>query len=42
MLFIEIDKRKIGQLKSLIKVLDPKAFVVVNETQMVQNGYFTK
>ena len=42
MLFIEIDKRKISRLKSLIKSLDPKAFVVVNETQMVQNGYFTK
>lgn len=42
MLFIEIDKRKINQLKNIIKELDPKAFIVVNETQMVQNGYFTK
>lgn len=40
MLFIEIDKRKINHLKALIKGLDPKAFVVVNETQMVHNGYF--
>lgn len=40
MLFIEIDKRKFEHLKSLIKELDSKAFIVVNETRMVQNGYF--
>ena len=40
MLFIEIDKRKINKLKYLIKSLDYKAFVVVNETKMVENGFF--
>ena len=40
MLFIEIDKRKINNLKYLIKSLDSKAFVVVNETKMVENGFF--
>ena len=40
MLMIEIDKKKINHLKSLIKKLDPKAFIIVNETKYVQNGYF--
>ena len=40
MLFIEIDKRRFEHLRSLIKGLDEKAFIVVNETRMVQNGYF--
>lgn len=40
MLFIEIDKKKINSLKNLIKSLDSKAFVVVNETKMVENGFF--
>lgn len=40
MLFIEIDKKRISGLKNLVKQLDPKAFMVVNETKYVQNGYF--
>lgn len=40
MLFMEIDKRKLNKLKYLIKSLDSKAFVVVNETKMVENGFF--
>ncbi|MBE6144422.1 MAG: DUF2179 domain-containing protein [Firmicutes bacterium] len=40
MLFIEIDKRNFSHLRDLIKSLDEKAFIVVNETKMVQNGYF--
>ena len=40
MLFIEIDKKRITNLKNLIKKLDNKAFIVVNETKYVQNGYF--
>lgn len=39
MLFIEINKRKLSELKSVVKSLDEKAFMVVNETKMVQNGY---
>lgn len=40
MLFIEIDKKRFNHLRNLIKDLDDKAFIVVNETRMVQNGYF--
>lgn len=40
MLFIEIDKKRFDHLRNLIKELDEKAFIVVNETRMVQNGYF--
>ncbi len=40
MLFIEINKRKFKHLKSIIKSLDEKAFIVVNETREVENGYF--
>ncbi len=40
MLFIEIDKKRFNDLKRLIKSLDKKAFIVVNETKFVQNGYF--
>lgn len=40
MLFMEIDKKKFKHLKSLIKMLDEKAFIVVNETREVENGYF--
>lgn len=42
MLFIEIDKVKFDDLKKLIKKYDPNAFIVVNETKKVYNGYFTK
>lgn len=42
MLFIEIDKKKFNYLRDLIKKLDDKAFIVVNETRMVQNGYFER
>lgn len=40
MLFIEINKKKFDHLRKIIKNLDPKAFIVVNETKYVQNGYF--
>lgn len=40
MIFIEIDKKRISNLKKLIKEIDNKAFVVVNETKFVYNGYF--
>lgn len=42
MLFIEINKVKFEDLKKLIKKHDPNAFIVVNETKKVYNGYFTK
>lgn len=40
MLFIEIDKKRFNRLQMLVRELDEKAFLVVNETKMVQNGYF--
>ena len=42
MLFVEIDKNKFETLKKLIKTIDEKAFIVVNETKAVYNGYFSK
>jgi uncharacterized protein YebE (UPF0316 family) len=42
MLFIEIDKKDFLHLQKLIKQDDSKAFIVVNETKFVQNGYFQK
>ena len=39
MLFMEINKKKLNEVKHLIKELDSKAFIVVNETKLVQNGY---
>lgn len=40
MLIMEVKKKKIKELKKLIKELDEKAFVIINETKMVENGYF--
>lgn len=42
MLFISIDKTKFESLRKLIKKYDKNAFVVVNETKEVYNGYFPK
>lgn len=39
MLFIEINNKNYNHLYNLIKKHDPKAFIVVNETKLVQNGY---
>ena len=39
MLFMEINKKSYEQLEKLINELDPKAFTVVNETKLVQNGF---
>ena len=40
MLFIEIDKKDFKDVERLIKEYDKKAFIVVNETRHVLNGYF--
>ncbi len=42
MLLIEIESDRYNELTSLIKRLDNKAFIVVNETKYVHNGYFAK
>lgn len=39
MLFIEIQKSNFDHLKKLIHSIDQKAFIVVNETKYVQNGF---
>ena len=39
MLFIEIQKNNFDHLKKLIHSIDQKAFIVVNETKYVQNGF---
>jgi len=42
MMFIEVDKKKAANLKSLIKSLDPRAFIVINESHSVQNGFLPR
>ena len=42
MLFIEIDDYKLEKLQAIIRQKDKRAFLVVNETKYVQNGYFVK
>jgi uncharacterized protein YebE (UPF0316 family) len=39
-LFIQINKNKFNELRDLIKSIDDKAFITVNETKYVENGYF--
>lgn len=39
MLFIEINNKSFAHLQSLIRKIDKTAFVVVNETKYVQNGF---
>lgn len=41
MLFIEVDKKRINKLKKIVKIIDDKAFFIINETSYVENGYFT-
>ncbi len=40
MLYIQIKDKSLENLKEIIKKLDNKAFIVVNETKYVENGYF--
>ena len=40
MLYIQIKNKSFEHLKQLIKKLDKNAFIVVNETKYVENGYF--
>lgn len=42
MLFIEIHNKNLNHLKKIVKDIDPKAFIVINETKYVQNGYIKK
>lgn len=40
MLVMEINKKDLNEIKSLIRHIDNKAFLVVNESKYVFNGYF--
>lgn len=40
MLYIQIRNNSLESLKKLVKKLDSRAFIVVNETKYVENGYF--
>jgi len=40
MLYIQIRNNTFEKLKSIVRKLDNKAFIVVNETKYVENGYF--
>lgn len=42
MLFVEIKNKSFNHLKTLVKSANPNAFIVVNETKYVQNGYIKK
>lgn len=40
LLFVEIDSKYYNNLYRIIKSVDKEAFIVVNETMFVHNGYF--
>ena len=42
MLYIGVDVRKEKELRKIIENIDSKAFIVENETNFVENGYFKK
>jgi len=42
MFFMEIDKNNLNRLCSLIKKYDKNAFIVINESKAVINGYFSE
>ncbi len=39
MLFFQVNKKNVKKLIALIKKFDENAFIVVNDTKMVQNGF---
>lgn len=40
MLFIGADKKDLNDLKRTIRKIDNKAFMIINETKYVENGFF--
>ncbi len=40
MLYIQIKDKSLENLKNIVRKLDNRAFIVVNETKYVENGYF--
>ena len=41
-LIIEINKKNLDKLKNIITKIDENAFIIVNESKFIQNGFFTK
>ena len=39
MLYMEINKKNLSEIKDFIKNIDENAFIVVSETKLVQNGF---
>jgi len=39
MLYIQVNNRKLKELTTMVKNYDENAFIVVNETKLVQNGF---
>ena len=39
-ILIEIDKKREDKLKQLIYKIDKNAFIIINESKLVHNGYF--
>ena len=39
MLYMEINKKNLSEIKDFIKKIDENAFIVVSETKLVQNGF---
>ncbi|MBE6156815.1 MAG: DUF2179 domain-containing protein [Firmicutes bacterium] len=39
MLYIQVNNRKLKELTSIVKSYDKNAFIVVNETKLIQNGF---
>lgn len=42
MLFIEINKKSYNHIQKIIREIDQQAFIVVNETKYIQNGFIKK
>ena len=40
MLYVEVGNNKLKDLSRIVKSIDNRAFMVVNETMFVHNGYF--
>ena len=40
MLFIELEKKRFNNLKKIINKIDDKAFIIINDTKYVTNGFF--
>lgn len=40
LLYIEVEKRKLKDLKNIINKIDSSAFMIINESRYVANGFF--